>query len=121
MNGAVGLIGSEDNPANLMYLGVVVVAVIATLIARFEARAMSVAMSVTACAQALVPVIALLIWRPGVATPDEFLGVFKVFVLNSFFVVLWIGSAILFRRASRLGQPNPGNHPHNSPAHSQES
>ena len=37
-NLAVGLIGSEDNPANLMYLGVLAVGIIGALVARFDAR-----------------------------------------------------------------------------------
>jgi len=40
MNLAVGLIGSEDNPANLMYVGVLSVGIIGALIARFQSAGM---------------------------------------------------------------------------------
>ena len=48
----------------------------------------------TALAQALVPVIALIIWQPTIT-----LGVLAVFALNGIFVMLFAGSAFLFRRA----------------------
>ncbi len=41
MNLAVGLIGSEDNAANLMYGGVLAVGVIGVLIARLHSRGMA--------------------------------------------------------------------------------
>src|ERR687896_2261411 len=36
VNGAVGVIGSEDNPANVMYFGVLAIAIIGAIIARFR-------------------------------------------------------------------------------------
>lgn len=95
MNLAVGIIGSEGNPANLMYGGVLIVGIIGTIWARFRSREMARAMFATALAQASVPIIALIIWMPPIT-----LGVVGVFGLNSFFVILFIGSALLFRRAS---------------------
>ncbi len=56
---------------------------------------MSRALFATAAAQLLVPVIAVLIWHPPM---DE--GLFKTFVLNTNFAVLFVGAALLFRRAS---------------------
>jgi hypothetical protein len=41
-------------------------------------------------------VIALIIWNPQVTS-----GVVSVLTLNGFFVVLFIGSALLFRNAAR--------------------
>ena len=102
INGAVGIIGNDDNPANLMYCGVFAVGIIGAFIARFQPRGMARALFATALAQALVPVIALMIqvisW--GAA------GVFGVFVLNAFFVMLFIGSAWMFRRAANV-RPEP--------------
>lgn len=94
VNGAVGIIGSENNDANLMYFGVLAIGIIGAIIARLRPLGMACALFVTALAQALVPVIALIIWQPaswGAA------GVFGVFVLNAFFVILFVGSAWLFR------------------------
>ena len=96
VNGAVGVIGSEDNDANLMYFGVLAVGIIGAVIARFEPRGMALAVFATALAQALVTAVAL-IGRLGypASGPLEILG------LNGFFIALWVGSAWLFRRAAR--------------------
>jgi hypothetical protein len=99
VNLAVGIIGSEQNPANLMYLGVLAVGVIGALIARFRPHGMARSLFATAVAQMLVPVIALIVWRPAVTVEPP--GVLGFFVLNLIFALLFIGSALLFRRADR--------------------
>ncbi|MEA1882091.1 MAG: hypothetical protein U9N31_06800 [Candidatus Marinimicrobia bacterium] len=97
VNAAVGIIGSENNDANLMYFGVLSVGIIGAILARLQPLGMARALFVTALAQALVPVIALTIWQP---TSWGAAGVFGVFVLNAFFVMLLVGSALLFKRAA---------------------
>ena len=92
VNLAVGLIGNEGNPANLMYGGVLAVGIIGAIIARLDPHGMARALFATALAQALVFVIALIIGKPQVT-----LGVLGV---NAFFVMLFVGSALLFRRAT---------------------
>jgi len=99
VNGAVGIIGNEGNPANLMYFGVLAVGFIGSLMARFKPRAMARTLFATALTQMLVPVIALLVWPPS--TTSWAPGVFGVFVLNAFFATLFVVSALLFRRAAR--------------------
>jgi len=89
-NLAVGLIGSEDNPANLMYLGVLAVGIIGALVARFHARGMARALSAMALAQALVALVAL-----GLRSS----GPLEIVAVNGLFVALFAGSAYLFRRA----------------------
>lgn len=96
INLAVGVIGSEDNPANLMYFGVLAIGFIGAIIAEFRPRGMARVLFAMAFAQALVPVIALIIWKPQVTS-----GVLGVLTLNGLFVVLFIGSALLFRNAAR--------------------
>jgi hypothetical protein len=98
MNLAVGLIGSEDNPANLMYGGVLAVGIIGALIARFQSYGMARALFATALAQALVAVIAVI---AGLGSPWS--GPIEILLLNGFFVALFVGSALLFRRASVTG------------------
>lgn len=95
INGAVGIIGNEDNGANLMYFGVLFIGVIGALLARFRAEGMSNSLFVTAFAQFLVPIVAFIIWRSNFSP-----GVWQVFILNAGFVVLFIVSASLFRHAS---------------------
>ena len=102
VNGAVGIIGSENNPANLMYGGVLAVGLIGSLMARFKPRGMSRALIATALAQVVVPVVALIVWPPQ-TTSWGAAGVSGVFVFNAFFAVLFAGSALLFRRVSNKG------------------
>ncbi len=101
INLAVGIIGSEDNPANVLYLGVIYIALIGATIVRLRPRGMSRVLFFTALTQALVPVIALLIWRP---TFDDPPGMVSVFFLNAGFVTLYLVSALLFRHA---GETDP--------------
>ena len=103
INLAVGMIGSEDNPANLMYGGVLAVGIIGAVIARFEPYGMARALVGMALAQALVAVLAL-IFRWG-SHGENWPQV--IVVLNGFFAALWLGSAWLFRRAARE-QPHTG-------------
>jgi len=94
MNAAVGGILGDD-PANMMYFGVLLVGFIGAVIARLEPQGMSRALFATAFAMVLVPGIALIIGTPAFAN-----GVVAVFGLHSFFAMLFIASAFLFRRAN---------------------
>src|SRR5688572_12596569 len=51
VNGAVGMIGSEGNPYNLVFGGVLLIALVGAIVARFEAAGMIRAMIATAAAQ----------------------------------------------------------------------
>ena len=99
MNGAVGLIGSENNPANLMYAGVLAIGLIGAALARLRPSGMVWALLATAIAQFLVPILAMIIWRPDFSP-----GVIQVFVLNFGFVLLFAASAFLFRRADNISR-----------------
>ncbi len=94
VNLAVGIIGSENNPANQLYMGVLVVGFLGAAIARLKAKGMAIALYATAIAQFLVPVIALIVWRPSLNDPPGLAG---VFLLNAFFVALFAASGLLFR------------------------
>jgi hypothetical protein len=98
VNGAVGIIGSEDNPANWMYGAVWAVGLIGSLMARFRPRGMAHMLFVAAAVQMLVPVFALFIWPAQASWSDA--GVIGVFVFNSLFALLFAVSGLLFRRAS---------------------
>jgi len=97
LNLAVGLIGSEENPANLMYFGVLAVQIIGSLAARFQYRGMARAMFATALAQALVAVIALIFGMQH----DSGSSVAGILILNGLFVALFGLSALLFRQRAR--------------------
>jgi hypothetical protein len=97
VNAAVGIIGSEHNPANELYGGVLLVGVVGAAIARLHARGMSNTLFAMAVAQLLVPAIALVFWR---TTLDEPPGLVGTFVLNAMFAGLMASSGLLFRRAA---------------------
>ena len=90
VNLAVGMIGNEENPANLMYLGVLGVGFLGSLIARFRPRGMSHALFATGLAHATVAAVALVGRMNGAP------------VLDFVFVLAWIGSASLFQRAAGM-------------------
>lgn len=95
MTAAVGGILGDD-PANMMYFGVLLVGISGAIIARSESQGMSRALFAMAFAMVLVPGIALIIGTPAFAN-----GVVAVFGLHAFFALLFAGSALLFLRASR--------------------
>jgi hypothetical protein len=97
INGAVGIIGSEREGANLLYGVVLAVALLGAILARFRPAGMARAMAAAAAAQALVPAIALAVW------PDAAAMVWspEVPALTFVFAAVWLGSAWLFRQAAR--------------------
>jgi hypothetical protein len=101
INLAVGIIGSEDNPANRMYAGVLAVAVGGAAIARFRPRGMALAMAAAAGAQLLVGLIALATdaGTDGANWPRDVIGA------TGSFTTFWLLSAVLFRTAARSARP----------------
>ncbi|GAA3951887.1 hypothetical protein [Hymenobacter algoricola] len=98
-NLAVGFIGSEDNPANLLYGGVLAVGFVGAIGARLRPLGMAKALFATALTQFFVPFVAMLIWQPALNQ-----GVMLVVVLNTAFAGLWVASGLLFRRAAPTRQ-----------------
>lgn len=97
VNGVVGIIGSENNPANLMYGAVLIAGILGSFMSRLKSKGMMITLLVMAILQFLVPIVALTIEPANASWGDA--GVIGVFVLNAFFVMLFIISALLFRRA----------------------
>lgn len=89
VNLAVGIIGSEDDPANWIYAAVLAVAAAGALLARFRPHGMAYAMTASAVAQAVAFVV---VWVANLG----FTGPITVF-----FAGLWLISAQLFRNADR--------------------
>lgn len=94
VNGAVGIIGSENNPANLLFAGVLAVVFVGAGVARLRAEGLARTMFAAALLQLLIPVLALLIWQLELG-PD----MLKTFAGNALFVGLWLTAGLLFRRA----------------------
>lgn len=97
VNAAVGIIGSEREDANLLFLGVLLVAMAGSAAALFRAAGMVWAMAAAAMAQLLVPPAAALALPPATASVWSV----EVLVLTCFFTGLWLLSALLFRLAGR--------------------
>jgi hypothetical protein len=87
VNAAVGIIGSEENDANLMFAVVPLVAIGGACVARFRARGMAFAMVAAAVAQLGVAVVAFVS------------GEAMIFPITALFCALWLAAAWLFGRA----------------------
>jgi hypothetical protein len=96
ITGAVGLIGSEAQGANLAYAAVLAAALAGAAVARGRPAGLAWAMGAAAAVQALVPLAALLdpAARALVRSPE-------VPALTGGFVALWLASAWLFRKAAQ--------------------
>jgi hypothetical protein len=94
----VGIIGRDGDPANAMYFGVLAVGIVGAVIARFRPRGMARALFATALAQTIALIA-------GLGYPWS--GPLELTILNGFFVVLFIASGWLFRRAAH-GRPARG-------------
>ena len=97
INGAVGIIGDEDNPENLVFGVVLAIEIAGAIVAKAKAEPMVRAMAVTAGAQALIGII---VFARGIAA-NEPPGAFGLLVLIEGFAVLWLGSTLLFAKAAR--------------------
>ena len=97
VNGAVGIIGNENNDANMLYYGVIGVGIVGAMVARFQPGGMVRAMYATAIAQAGIAVVALIAGWGATAPiwPKDTLA------LTGFFVALWLLSAYLFQKVAR--------------------
>ena len=89
--GAVGIVGSEDEPANLLFLGAIAVAAAGALAARLRPRGMARAMAAAAAVHVLAGIAAVIL------VPDM-----TGFLLGTaLFTPMWLASARLFGRAAR--------------------
>lgn len=94
INGAVGIIGSENNDANVMFGGVLAVAFVGSIIARLRPQGMTLVMIAAACCQVTVAVIALVGRFGDPGSELQLLGI------TGMFVTLWSASAALFWQAA---------------------
>lgn len=99
VNGAVGIIGSEGQDANLLYAAVFAVGLIGALISRFRPKGMSVTLYIVALVTMLVPTIALFIWPPSDISWSP--GVVQVFLMSALFAGIFAISGMLFDQAAK--------------------
>ncbi len=88
VNAAVGMVGSQDNPLNIMFAGVIAIAFLGAVLARFRPERMARGMTVAAGAQLLASAVgAFTDLRGG--------------ILSAMFAGLWLLSAMLLGKAAR--------------------
>lgn len=87
-NLAVGIIGDEGEALNLIFFGVIAIALVGAFVARFRTQGLAVAMAITAAAQAGTALLAV--------TREP-----KVALIIGVFALGWLLSAWLFREAAR--------------------
>ena len=90
-NLAVGMIGDEGGRANLVFAGVLCIAIVGALLAKLRAAGMARAMFATACAQAACAPLALVH------------GEGRAAFLIACFALPWLASAVSFRASVRKG------------------
>lgn len=93
VTGAVGYIGSEDNPYNLAFVGVVAIAFAGSVIAAFRPLGMAYAMLVAGIAHAFAGI--------GGAPAEP-----RTLIITVVFLGLWFGSARLFQLAAMEVRPD---------------
>jgi hypothetical protein len=96
INLAVGIIGNEDNPLNLMFFGVIAAALVGSIVARFTADGMARAMAVAGAIQCAIGIGVFL--NNASAEPPGRIG---LLALIEFFALTWFLSAWLFRKAAQ--------------------
>ena len=97
VNLAVGIIGNEDNPLNLIFFGVIAIVLVGSIAARFRSTGMALAMTVAAALQAIVGV-GVFVAGAGASEPP---GPVALLVLILFFAAAWLVSAYCFHTAAR--------------------
>ncbi len=95
-NGAVGLVGSENNDFNAVYFGLLLLGFVGALVARFQSKGMTYVLSAMAVAQMGIAVAAIIMGQHEL--PES--SVTEILGMNFFFAVFWITSALLFRQAA---------------------
>jgi hypothetical protein len=92
-NGAVGIIGNENDPINLAFFGILAAGLIGALVARFRPQGMAWTLAVMA-------VLMLAMGGYVMATdPNREAAIIAVFA------GLWLASAMLFRKAALESRP----------------
>ncbi|WP_375290716.1 hypothetical protein [Qipengyuania sp.] len=97
INGAVGILGSEDEATNLAFIALVCGAVIAGFVTWFRARPMVWVMAALSVSQFVVGIAAALWTMPGHQVEWGVLA---------FFAVLWGGAAACFSGSAKTAHDN---------------
>ena len=88
-NAAVGIIGDGDNPANLMFIGVLAIGFFGGLLVKLRASGMAHVLTIVAVAQLIAGIIG---WSMGYR---------EAFIFSVVLAAAWFVSVQLFRKAAR--------------------
>ena len=88
INLAVGIIGKEGGPLNMLFFAVLAVGIVGALAARFRPLGLAAAMVAMAGGQSMIAVVTLIVHG-------------KTAALSGFFTAVWLLSAWLFSKAAR--------------------
>ena len=97
VNGAVGIIGSENNDANAMYLAIIIVALVGSVVVQFRPAGMVWVTGMNAMGMIVIAFLAL-VFDLGVNGPVWPMDVVWV---TAFFVCFWAAAAWLFHEAAK--------------------
>ena len=101
VNGAVGIIGSENNPANLMYFVIAGVGIIGAAISRLQPLGLARTLFVMALVQMLIPIAALIFFKTEFSADER---IWNALGANLAFVLIFAASAMIFRHAGTMGK-----------------
>jgi hypothetical protein len=94
---AMGIVGSEGDPFDRLYLAVLGIGIGGALLARLQAQGMAVALAAMALGVAAATVLALMLGKQD--SPVS--SVLEILTINGLFVALFAAAAWLFRGAAR--------------------
>ena len=86
---AVGIVGAEDNPQNILYFGIVGMAICVAVAALGDPRALARGMRATAVFQGLVCLLHVI---------D---GIYPAVLIDGFLTMTWLTAGALFARAAK--------------------
>ncbi|MFV1884021.1 MAG: hypothetical protein ACMZ7B_06015 [Balneola sp.] len=95
-NLAVGLIGSENNPENLMYFAVILIGMIGAGISRFKPKGMMLTLFAMAASMVIIALIAFALG----AHHYPYSSTMEILGVTAFFTVPFILSGLLYRNAA---------------------
>ncbi|MBZ0182205.1 MAG: hypothetical protein K8F60_07090 [Melioribacteraceae bacterium] len=99
-NLAVGIIGSEDNPVNLIYFVMLFAVIIGGVAVKFHPKGLSILMFAAAAAHGLIPFIAFVLI--GAENIERFTREMNVLIgIHLFIIMLWTISGLLFRYSAQ--------------------
>ncbi|MEL7297381.1 MAG: hypothetical protein AAGJ86_06940 [Pseudomonadota bacterium] len=97
VSGAVGIIGSEDNPANLMFGALLAMGVCGAAISGLRPKGLRITLAIMAAAQIAIALVDLY-WELGVDGP---VWPRDVWTATAIFTIIWSTAAALFHRAHK--------------------